>query len=171
MDIGKLFKKLPKKYHSHKFTGISLDSRSCKKGDLFFSINGENQNGNQFINEAITNGAKTIISNLNFQGKKKNILFIKNKNVRKLASEIASKFYNKKPNNLIAVTGTNGKSSIADFYFQILEYNKVNAASIGTLGIKTKKNKKQTINTTLDPITINKTLFSIFRKKIKNTIL
>ena len=171
MYIGKLFKKLPKKYHSHKFTGISLDSRSCKRGDLFLSINGENQNGNQFINEAINNGAKIIISNLNFQGKKKNILYIKNKNVRKLASEIASKFYNKKPNNLVAVTGTNGKSSIADFYFQILENNKVNAASVGTLGIKTKNYKKQTINTTLDPIAINKTLFSIFRKKIKNTIL
>ena len=55
MDTGKLFKKLPKKYHSHKFMGICLDSRNCKRGDLFLSINGEKKNGNQFINEAINN--------------------------------------------------------------------------------------------------------------------
>ena len=46
------------------------------------------------------------------------------------------KFIKKKPNNLIAVTGTNGKSSVSDFYLQILKINKVGVASIGTLGIK-----------------------------------
>ena len=71
MDIEKLFKKLSKEYRSHKFTGICLDSRNCKKGDLFLSIHGETKNGNQFINDAIKNGAKIIISNLNFQEKKK----------------------------------------------------------------------------------------------------
>ena len=39
-----------------------------------------------------------------------------------------------KPRNIIAVTGTNGKSSVADFYFQILKLNKRKVASIGTFG-------------------------------------
>ena len=84
MNIGKLFKNLPKKYYLHKFNNLSLDSRKCKQGDIFFSIRGVKKNGNKFINSAINNGAKTIVSDLNFQGKKENILFINNKNVRKL---------------------------------------------------------------------------------------
>ena len=135
MHIGKLFKELPKKYYLHKFKHLSLDSRKCKQGDIFFSIRGVKKNGNKFINDAIKNGARTIVSDLNFQGKKENILFIKNNNVRKLVSEIASKFYKETHGNLIAVTGTNGKSSIANFYYQILKLNKIKVSSIGTLGI------------------------------------
>jgi len=171
MHIGKLFKRLPKKYHSHKFVGICSDSRHCNKEDIFFSINGIKKNGNKFISDAIKNGARTIVSNLNFQGKKENVLFIKNNNIRKLVSEIASKFYKKKSDNLIAVTGTNGKSSVANFYFQILKNNSLKVSSIGTLGIKTNNSNKLTDNTTLDPITIHKTLSLIKRKKIINTIL
>ena len=124
MYIGKLFRNLTKKYYLHKFNNLSLDSRKCKQGDIFFSIRGVKKNGNKFINSAISNGAKTIVSDLNFQGIKENILFINNKNVRKLASESASKYYKKIPDNLVAVTGTNGKSSIANFYFQILKNKK-----------------------------------------------
>jgi len=171
MYIGKLFKKISNKYHSHKFKDLCLDSRNCNEGDIFFSIKGVRKNGNQFIKDAIKNGAKTIVSDLNFHGKKESILFIKNKNVRKLVSEMASKFYKKTPHNMIAVTGTNGKSSVANFYFQILDQNRLKAATIGTLGIKTKNSNKLTDNTTLDPITIHKTLSSIKRKKINNTIL
>ena len=171
MHIGKLFKELPKKYYLHKFKYLSLDSRKCKKDDIFFSIRGAKKNGNKFINDAIKNGARTIVSDLNFQGKKENILFIKNNNVRKLVSEIASKFYKETPGNLIAVTGTNGKSSIASFYFQILKNEKLKVAAIGTLGIKTNNSNKLSDNTTLDPITIHKTLSLIKRKKIINTIL
>ena len=171
MYIGKLFKNLPKKYYLHKFNNLSLDSRKCKQGDIFFSIRGVKKNGNKFINSAINNGAKTIVSDLNFQGKKENILFINNKNVRKLVSEIASKYYKNIPANLVAVTGTNGKSSIANFYFQILNIKKSKVAAIGTLGIKTNNNNKLTDNTTLDSVTIHKTLSLLKRKKIRNTIL
>ena len=171
MQIGKLFKKLPNKYYSHKFKDLRIDSRKCKKNDIFFSIKGFKKDGNKFIKDAIKNGARTIISNLKFKGKKKNILYIRNNNVRKLVPEIASKFYQGIPNNLIAVTGTNGKSSIASFYFQILNINKSKVATIGTLGIKTNRSNEQTDNTTLDPITIRKTLSFIKKKKIINTIL
>ena len=70
MYIGKLFRKLPKKYYLHKFKHLSLDSRKCKRGDIFFSIRGTKKNGNKFINSAIKNGARTIVSDLNFQKKK-----------------------------------------------------------------------------------------------------
>ena len=66
------------------------------------------------------------------------ILYIKTKNIRKLLAEISFKIYNKIPKNIIAVTGTNGKSSVADFYYQILKLNNKRVASIGTLGVKSK---------------------------------
>ena len=75
--------------------------------------------------------------------------------------------FNKKPNNLIAVTGTNGKSSIANFYFQIVNLNKVKAASIGTLGINGLKIKKIFSNTTFDTIEINNILQKLKQKKIE----
>ena len=55
MYIGKLFKNLPKKYYLHKFNNLSLDSRKCKQGDIFFSIRGVKKNGNKFINSAFNN--------------------------------------------------------------------------------------------------------------------
>ncbi len=126
MLIGNLFNDLPKKLKLHEFRNLSFDSRYCKNKDIFFSIKGTSKNGNKFINEAIKNGAKTIVSNNNFQGFKNRILYIKSKNVRSKLSYAASKFYNKKPNNIIGVTGTNGKSSIANFYYQILSNNNKN---------------------------------------------
>jgi UDP-N-acetylmuramyl pentapeptide synthase len=61
MYAGKLFKKLSKKYYLHKFKHLSLDSRKCKQGDIFFSIRGVKKNGNKFINDAIKNWARTIL--------------------------------------------------------------------------------------------------------------
>ena len=52
---------------------------------------------------------------------------------------ISSQFYKLKPNNIIGVTGTNGKTSIANFYQQILNLNNKKVASIGTLGVLSKK--------------------------------
>ena len=69
----------------------------------------------------------------NFKGFKNGILYLSFKNVRKSLAEISYKIFKIKINNLIAVTGTNGKSSICNFYFQILNLNKKKVASLGTL--------------------------------------
>ena len=47
---------------------------------------------------------------------------IKSPNVRYLLSKLSSRFFKLKPKNLIAVTGTNGKTSVADYFYQILSY-------------------------------------------------
>jgi murE/murF fusion protein len=67
---------------------------------------------------------------------KNGVLFINTKNIRKLLAQISFSIFKKKPNNLIAVTGTNGKSSVSDFYYQILRLNNKKVASIGTLGVR-----------------------------------
>ena len=139
MQIGKIFNKIDIKFKSHNFSGLKFNSQKCRNGDIFFAIKGTKKNGNKFIKEAIIKGAKTVISDLKYQGYKSNVLFLNSNNPRKSLSEAASKIYNKKPTNLVAVTGTNGKSSVANFFFQILKLNKKKVTSIGTLGVNSNK--------------------------------
>ena len=171
MQIGNLFYNIPNKFKTHEFRNLSFNSKNCKKGDIFFSIKGTKKNGNNFISNAIKNGARTIISDQNYQGIKDNVLYLKSKNIRKLLSYASSKFYKKKPNNIIGVTGTNGKSSIVNFYFQILKQNKIKVASIGTLGIREPFSNKKIENTTIDPVHLHKILENLKIKKIDNVIL
>ena len=104
MLIGDYFKKINSKNKRHYFSGLSFNSLKCKKNNIFFAIKGNEIDGNRFIDKAIENGAKTIISNQKFEGVKKNVLFIRSTNVRKSLSEIAYCIYKNKPKNLIAVT-------------------------------------------------------------------
>ena len=171
MLIGKFFNKVNSKYRNHYFSGLSFNSSTCKRDSIFFAIKGNKIDGNKFINKAIKNGAKTIISNQEFEGIKNDVLFIRSRNVRKLLSETVYNLNNDKPKNLIAVTGTNGKSSIADLYFQILKLNKKKVASIGTLGVQTVDYKKKVSNTTLDPLTLGGYLKKLKKEKINNVIL
>ncbi len=171
MQIGKVIKNLNSKYKSHIFSDIKFNSKKCKKNDIFVSIQGNKKNGNLYINQAIKNGARTIISNLKFQGIKDKTLYVYNKHPRKILAEISNKIYSKKPNNIVAVTGTNGKSSVANFYQQICELNNIKSASIGTLGVKGKSINIKTTNTTLDPVNLNKILEKLKKLKINNVIL
>ncbi len=171
MLIGNYFKNINFKFKNHFFSGLSFDSSACKKNYIFFAIKGNHFDGNKFINHSIKKGARTIVSNNKYQGIKNNVLFIKSSNVRKLLAEISSKIYKKKPKNLIAVTGTNGKSSIVNFYLQILKFNKKKVASIGTLGIHTASKKTEAQNTTLDPLQLSRQLTKLKEKNIDNLIL
>ena len=158
MLIGNFLKNIKKEFKNHQFTGLSFNSKDCKKDYIFFAIKGTKSDGSKFIDDAIKKGATIIISEKKFEGIKNKVLFLRSKNVRKLLSELAYKITKNKPENLIAVTGTNGKSSIADFYFQLLNLSNKKVASIGTLGIRTKNNLKNVSNTTLDPIGLSKIL-------------
>ena len=139
-----------KKYSHISFSGISFDSSKVKKDNIFFAIKGNKLNGNDYIDLAIKNGAKIIISEKKIR-RNKEIICLRFTNVRKLLAEVSYKILVKKPKKIVAVTGTNGKSSIADFYYQILNLNSKKVASIGTLGVKYKGQKKNLSNTTLDP--------------------
>ena len=171
MFLKDYYPKLNKRFFKFKFNGIAFNSSDVKKDFIFFAIKGNNLDGNKFIKDAIKNGSKIIISEIVKEEIKNNILYLRNKNPRKLLAEFAAKINYKRPNNMVAVTGTNGKSSIANFYYQILKLNKKNVASIGTLGISGINYKKNISNTTFDPIHLNKILRVLKEKKINNVIL
>ncbi len=171
MLLKDYFFKINKNFSNHKFSGISFNSNQIKKGYIFFAIRGNKFDGKKFIDEAIKKGAKTVISDLKYQGYKKDILFLYSPNPRKLLSQTASKLYKKKPKNLIAITGTNGKSSVANFFFQIMKLNGKKAASIGTLGVNTNYSNLNIINTTPDSLSLNKTLQKLKKNKINDVIM
>ena len=124
MYLKDFFPRINKKYQNYFFSNIAFDSSKIKKNFVFFAIKGNRYDGNNFINDAINNGSKIIIHEKKFTGLKNNILFISTKNIRKKLAQVSFKINNLRPKNLVSVTGTNGKSSIADFYFQILKINK-----------------------------------------------
>ncbi len=171
MLIGQYFKNLDPKFKNHFFSGLSFNSKICKKNNIFFAIRGTNQNGNKFINDALKRGARTIVSNKKFQGFKKKVLYLRYQNVRKILAETAYNVFSKKPKYLTAVTGTNGKSSIANFYFQILKQNKKKVASIGTLGIQSNSKNIAASNTTLDPVQLALQLKKLKEQNIDHVIL
>ena len=146
---------------------FSINSKKVKKNDIFFAIEGSKQSGNLYSSEALSRGAYKVVTSKNIRNK--NYIIVKN--VRKFLAEACSVKYKEKPKNIIAVTGTNGKSSVAHFYFQILKNLKINSAAIGTLGVFYKNKVKKTNLTTPDIITIHKELNFLKRNKIDNVCL
>jgi len=160
-----------KKYNHFFFSGIAFKSNQLKKDNIFFAIKGSNFDGNDFIQAAIKKGSKIIVTEKKVDEFKNGILYIYTKNIRKLLAEVSFKIFNWQPKNFIAVTGTNGKSSVADFYYQILDLNKRKVASIGTLGVKSKNININLSNTTIDPIQLGKILIKIKNQRIENVIM
>ena len=115
MILKSFFKNLKKDFNNKIFNGFEFNSKKIKKNYIFFAIQGSKFNGNNFINDAIIRGARIIVSNKFKTGINRDVLYIKVRDPRLALSNFANKYYNKKPNNIIAVTGTNRKSSIANF--------------------------------------------------------
>jgi UDP-N-acetylmuramoyl-L-alanyl-D-glutamate--2,6-diaminopimelate ligase len=154
-----------------KFSSIVLDSRNVEKGSLFVAIKGEKLNGEDFIEAAIAKGAAAILLDKKSESKiVKNsaVEYIFADDVKQKLSRVCAEFYQPKPENLIAVTGTNGKTSIANFASEILYKMGVASASIGTLGVRIPgvDNSIKESLTTPDIVTFHKILSQIKSQKI-----
>jgi UDP-N-acetylmuramoyl-L-alanyl-D-glutamate--2,6-diaminopimelate ligase len=114
--------------------GVTSSSKEVKKDFAFVAIKGAIFDGHNYIEEAIKNGASYIIheSEVNSGGSQ----FFKTENCRKFLSLLAASFYKQQPENIIAVTGTNGKTSTVAFFKQIIENNGKTAATLGTIGLQ-----------------------------------
>jgi len=153
-----------------KIRGISFDSRSIRKGDLFVSIKGSKFNGNDYINQATSKGAKAIIHSQAIK-KNKKAVYIKVKDTRNTLARLSTRYYKNKPKNIIAVTGTNGKTSISDFFHQIFMLQNERVGFIGTLGFKKNKHLRKRDLTTLDSLSLNKDLEEMKKEGINNVII
>jgi len=171
MLLKNLINNLPEDKKKITIKGLSANSKEIKKGYIFFAIKGVKHNGEKHIKEAITKGAFVVVGSKNLKYKNKKILIIKRNNIRNFVSEVSSKFYKLKPKNIIAVTGTNGKTSVADLFYQLLSLNNFPVASIGTLGIKYNNKVIKTGLTSPDTISIHRHLQNLKKNKIDNVII
>ena len=165
------FKKNKLFIQNHEITQISNDSRDVINGSLFFLIEEDPALGKKYIEQAVTKGAAAIVvsNSNNFINQFNNSIILRSKFVRKDLAKICSRFYKKYPKNIIAVTGTNGKTSVAKFTEQIWSNNGILSASIGTLG----NSKIQSDNalTTPDPISLHKQLADLSEANYDNVII
>ena len=166
------FKNIEDHFKEIEINGISNNSKNIKKNFIFFAFTGNKTNGNLYINEARKNGATIVISQ---EEKGKDVIKLTNKDYFKIYSHLCSSFYNKKPKNIIAVTGTNGKTSVTDFCRQIWNFYGLKSASIGTLGIRDTSeqyyHKIRNNLTTLDSSELNKQLSKLYDKQISYVAL
>ena len=151
---------------------IAYDSRKVSEGACFIAIKGHINDGNQFIDSAINNGAKLIITDRNdstFQ-----VSSIKVKDSRKVLAIISSNFYShpSKGINTIGVTGTNGKTTVAQIIKTILEDGLGDKCGvIGTLGFMINNDILKTNLTTPESLDVQKMLKTLINNKINNVVL
>lgn len=120
---------------------LQLDSRLVQANDVFVAIAGEQLDGRRFIKQAIANGAVAVLAeseqNQSSIEQMDGALVIHVPMLRNLQADIALAFYSKPRNSqLIGITGTNGKTSVADIIYQLTQQAGLRSAYIGTLGIK-----------------------------------
>ena len=171
MLLKNLIKSCSSEIGNIRFSGLCSDSRKIKKGDVFFALKGKRNNGEKYIKDAIKKKVAAVIVNEDYVIKNDQIPIIKTQNINEFLLKSCKKFFKDKPKNIIAVTGTNGKSSVADFFYQILSQSKIPVASIGTLGIKLNGKFKKISHTTPDLIELHKHLNYLKKKNINNVII
>jgi UDP-N-acetylmuramoyl-L-alanyl-D-glutamate--2,6-diaminopimelate ligase len=141
-------------------TGVALDSRYVKPGDVFFALAGAKTDGSRFIAQAVANGAVAVVMGQASQAEL-GIPVIVTNNPRRAVALAASRMFPKQPDIIAAVTGTSGKTSVAAFTRQVWEREGFSAASVGTIGLVSRKRTVYGLLTTPDPISLHKTLHEI----------
>lgn len=121
-------------------TGISYNSKTTKKGDIFVCLVGEHTDGHEFAQNAIEAGAAALLVEKKVEGTK--IPQVVVASTRHKIADIADRFYSSpsKGINLIGITGTNGKTTVTHLIQKIFEENNEKCALIGTLGYKLSSN-------------------------------
>lgn len=137
-------------------TGITADSRQVQPGYVFAAMQGVVTDGRKFIPGALQAGAIAVLGESlpDIPG----AAAIEVSNARLALAESAAKFYPTQPQSIVAITGTNGKSSTVDFLRQIWSSAGLSAASMGTLGAIGPSGSIDLGHTTPDPVAIHATL-------------
>lgn len=123
-------------------TGISYNSNTTKKGDIFVCLVGEHTDGHEYAQSAIEKGAAALLVEHKVDGINKKIPQVVVASTRHKIADIADRFYSSpsKGINLIGITGTNGKTTVTHLIQKIFEENSQKCALIGTLGYKLSSN-------------------------------
>ena len=152
-----------------KYTGLTSDSRAVKPGMIFAALPGTLADGRDYIEQALENGAGAILSTPNLPDLP--VPYFADDNPRRLYAELAARFHVGHPKTIVAMTGTNGKSSTVEFLRQIWAYAGLNAACFGTLGIQSSQGYRPLTHTTPDAMALHATLSELTREGVTHVAM
>ena len=132
-------------------TGFAIDHRKVARGSVFGAFRGALFNGEDFIGQAVDRGAVAVVARP--EAGVDRVPHLADPEPRRLFAELASRFYGPYPDTVVAVTGTNGKTSTVEMTRQIWRISGHRSASIGTLGVTTSDDQVKTGLTTPDIVT------------------
>lgn len=138
-------------------SSVELNSAKLRAGALFIAVTGKNADGRQYIPDALQKGAAAVVFAGDYTppADSKAVFVRLEGDMRRHAAAIAANFYPLQPRYVSAVTGTNGKTSIADFTRQIMTFLGHKSASIGTIGLICEGVDKVETLTTPDTVTLH----------------
>ena len=139
-------------------TAITADSRQVTAGTLFAALPGTRFDGTRFIPDAISAGARAILAANTAEVGECPLPVIRTDDPRRMLALMAARFYRSQPEIAVAVTGTSGKSSVAEFTRQIFAATGRTSASVGTIGVIRPDGSVSGALTTPDPVTLHATL-------------
>ncbi len=160
LTLGALFgEAFPAEARGLAVTGVTMDSRAVKPGFVFIAYAGARTDGARFIPSALAAGATAVLG----EGERPadlppSVPYARVADPRRALSLAAAAVHPGQPATIVAVTGTSGKSSVADFTRQIYQALGHESASLGTVGVVTSKGAAYGSLTTPDPVTLHDTL-------------
>ena len=157
--LGRLFGEAETDIADRTVAGLTADSRRVVPGGVFVAVPGTTADGRLFAAKASGSGAVAVVG----EGERPADLpeataWIAVADARRALALAAARLSGRQPETVVAVTGTSGKSSVADFVRQILSRIGRDAASLGTVGIVTNRGASYGSLTTPDPVTLHETL-------------
>ena len=147
-------------------SGFAIDHRKIAAGSVFGAFKGAVFNGEDFIGQAIDRGAVAVVARP--EALVDRVPLLADPQPRRLFAELAAKFYAPFPETVVAVTGTNGKTSTVEMTRQIWRMSGHRSASIGTLGVTTSDEQVSTGLTTPDIVTFLNNMAGLKRMGISH---
>lgn len=139
-------------------TGLTADSRAVRPGFLFAALPGVKADGAAFARDAVAKGAVAVLGSPAMRDAIGAVPCVIDDNPRRRLALMAARFHPRQPALIVAVTGTNGKTSVASFTRQVWAAMDHNAASFGTVGIVSPSGTRPLSHTTPDPVEIHRLL-------------
>ena len=148
---------------------IEFDSRLISDGDMYIAISGVNVDGHGFISEAIQNGANCIVCEKTPENKTDGVVYVNVKSSRKALAIISSNYFDNPSSklNLVGVTGTNGKTTIATLLFDLYTALEIKSGLISTVKISYDNKNFQANQTTPDSLSINRFLSEMVNSNVR----
>ena len=152
-------------------TGLTADSRLVRPGMLFAALVGSRADGRQFVQDALARGAVALLGDPSLAEAAPGVPLVADPEPRRRLALMAARFYARQPACIAAVTGTNGKTSVASFTRQLWARLGHPAAALGTLGLETTEGRRDTGLTTLDPVRLHALLAEIAGAGVEHLVL